>query len=238
MLRALLFDKDGTLVDFHATWGPATRHAVQELSGGDANLSDALMEIADYDRAEGRLRPGSPLIAGSSADYGPDWARVLGEAPGDGFNRRLDAVFGAAALASVAEVAEAGSVLSTLAGRGYRLGMLTNDSEAAALQQCERLGHLPHLKAVIGYDTGHGRKPAPGPVLAFARQIGVEPQAVAVIGDSVHDLAAARAAGALAIAVLSGPADRATLAPHADQVIDSIADLPALLERLAGQEAR
>ena len=49
---------------------------------------------------------------------------------------------------------------------------------------------------------------------------------------SRHDLEAARAAGALAVAVLSGPADRAELAPLADHIVDDIAALPALFAEL------
>ena len=59
---------------------------------------------------------------------------------------------------------------------------------------------------------------------------------MALIGDTLHDLRAARAAGVVSIAVLTGPtraAARPDLEPHADHVIDSIADLPALLDRLA-----
>jgi phosphoglycolate phosphatase len=55
---------------------------------------------------------------------------------------------------------------------------------------------------------------------------------VALIGDSTHDLHAARAAGAVAIAVLSGPASRDALAPHADYVIESILDLPDFVQKL------
>lgn len=69
-------------------------------------------------------------------------------------------------------------------------------------------------------------------VVAFARQLGVAPQRVAMVGNSRHDLAAARAAGALAVAVLSGPAGRAELAPLADRIVDDIAALPALFAEL------
>ena len=59
-------------------------------------------------------------------------------------------------------------------------------------------------------------------VLAFARYLGVEPARIAMVGDSLHDLDAARAAGAVAVAVLSGPADRAALEPSADYVVEDI----------------
>ena len=123
-------------------------------------------------------------------------------------------------------------ILSELATRGYRLGIATNDIEAAALQQAELLGLLPHLDFVVGQDSGHGAKPAPGMVTGFARHVGVEPEHVALVGDSTHDLHAARAAGAIGIAVLSGPATRDELTPHADYVIESIADLPELVAGL------
>ena len=52
-----------------------------------------------------------------------------------------------------------------------------------------------------------------------------------MIGDSLHDLHAARSAGMVAVGVLTGLASRADLAPAADIVLDSIADLPDWLDR-------
>jgi phosphoglycolate phosphatase len=72
-------------------------------------------------------------------------------------------------------------------------------------------------------------------VLGFADHCALPPAAVALVGDSLHDLHAARAAGAVSIAVLTGPlgeAGRAELEPHADYVIGSIADLPVLVDSL------
>jgi phosphoglycolate phosphatase len=69
-------------------------------------------------------------------------------------------------------------------------------------------------------------------VLAFAEKLGVSPGEIALVGDSRHDLDAARAAGAVAIAVLSGPARRDELESHADHVLDSIDALPSLVDRL------
>jgi phosphoglycolate phosphatase len=60
--------------------------------------------------------------------------------------------------------------------------------------------------------------------------VGVAPSETAVIGDSVLDLAAARAAGAIAIGVLTGPAPYAVLAPHADALLTSAAEFAAWLD--------
>ena len=70
--------------------------------------------------------------------------------------------------------------------------------------------------------------------LAFARFLEADPSQIVMVGDSRHDLDCARAAGAVAVAVLSGPAERGALEPHADFVIDHIGDLPRLLAGLTG----
>ena len=89
---------------------------------------------------------------------------------------------------------------------------------------------LEQFDFIAGYDSGHGHKPGPGMLLAFAAATGLEPGEIVMIGDSVHDLGVGPAAGAaLTIGVLTGPAAHEDLAPHADHVLDSIADLPALL---------
>ena len=96
------------------------------------------------------------------------------------------------------------------------------------------LGALERFDFIAGYDSGHGLKPGPGMVLAFAETVGIAPHEVAMIGDSLHDLGAGRSAGAgLVVGVLTGPAVAAELAPHADHVLRSIAELPALLAELA-----
>ena len=56
--------------------------------------------------------------------------------------------------------------------RGFRLGIATNDAETSARAQAESLGLLPFLDFIVGYDSGHGGKPEPGMVTAFARRIG------------------------------------------------------------------
>ena len=70
-------------------------------------------------------------------------------------------------------------------------------------------------------------------VLAFCAEAGIAADEVAVVGDNLHDLVMARAAGAgLAIGVLTGNGGREDLGPHADHVIASIEDLPRLLQSL------
>ena len=231
-LKAILFDKDGTLIDFDQSWGEAGFHVMKTLSKGHDATFARLTEAAKYDPKTRRFLPGADLIAGTSADFGPDWAKALGRTDVEAVAKEIDTLFMGLAPTMMVTIGNPLDILSTLAARGYRLGIATNDIEAAALQQAELMGLLPHLDFIVGQDSGHGAKPGPGMVQGFARHVGVEPAHIALVGDSTHDLHAARAAGAVGIAVLSGPATREDLEPHADHIIGSIEDLPDLLTRI------
>ena len=230
MLRAILFDKDGTLIDFQKSWGPALARVIDDLAP-DPALAEALAGALLFDRATLRFPNASPFVAGATVDFAPGWARLLGR-DATGFAAELDARLCRAVQASISPIGDAPRTLARLKAMGMALGVATNDAEAPARAQAGWIGLAPLLDFVAGYDSGHGAKPGPGMVRAFARAVGVASGDVAMVGDSRHDLQAAREAGALAVAVLSGPAGRDDLADLADYVLDDIAALPAWAARL------
>jgi phosphoglycolate phosphatase len=185
-----------------------------------------------YDAETLRFRPTSPLIGGATDEIATIWGEALGRRPDPALVAEIDDLFAAETLRALMPIGDPVAVLDGLRGRGIRLGLATNDSEANARVQLAALGLDAHMDFVAGYDSGHGSKPEPGMILAFASALGVAPCRVALVGDTPHDLHAARAAGAVAIAVLSGPIGRETLEPLADHVLDTIADLPGLVTRL------
>ena len=232
----VLFDKDGTLIDFHLTWGPAVYAVIHTLAAGDPALVKAQAEALEFSIDSKRFLDSSPLLAGSTADYGQRWAEALRRSDLDALKSEIDALSASESLRALTPIAEPLAVFSTLSAMGLRLGVATNDSEGSARHQIEALRVAPYVEFVAGYDSGHGWKPDPGMVLAFAEFLRAPPSRIVVVGDSAHDLAAAKAAGALAVAVLSGPADHAALEPSADFVIEHIGGLPDLLERLGETE--
>jgi len=225
-LKALLFDKDGTLVDFDRTWGPAAGAVMRTLAEGNTAALHRLEQISAYLPEEDRFLPSSPLVSGSSAHYGPMWARALGQPADDAFLARIDHLFRTAGMRSLTPIGMPAQILARLHAAGFLQAIVTNDAEANAREQMEALGLLPYLSAVHGYDSGYGSKPGAGMVTALVEQQGLDPHAVAVIGDSAHDLAAARGAGTRFILVRSGPAPVDHLFADSDLVLDSIADLP------------
>ena len=228
-LKALLFDKDGTLVDFAITWNGATASVLATLADGDDVLHERLAGILHFDRATAAIRPSSPFIGGTIADIAAEFAPAIGIAADDGFIARLEQLFSAGALASVAPIGDPLALLTLLKREGYLLGIITNDTESGARAQAEKLGLDPLFDAIIGYDSGHGSKPDPGPILAFLDRFGIASGEAALIGDTLHDLDAARAAGVCAIGVASGYLSAEALTPHADYVINNIMAIPALL---------
>lgn len=236
-LKALLFDKDGTLVDFATTWNGAAASVLATLADDDPDLYARLAAILHFDRDTAEIRPTSPFIGGTVDEIALEFAPQVGIAADDAFVRRLEALFNAGALASVAPIGDPLGLLTRLKAEGYLLGIVTNDTESGARAQSVKLG-LDHLfDAVIGYDSGHGRKPDPGQIHAFIDRFGVAPGETALIGDTLHDLDAARAAGVTAVGVASGYLTEAALAPHADYVISDIMALPQLLLVLSERHA-
>jgi phosphoglycolate phosphatase len=232
-ISAILFDKDGTLIDFDLTWGPATYAVMRALAKGDEAALRRQAEALHFSLETQRFLMTSPLIAGSSAHYGSLWGEALGRLDHDTLRGEIDALTAVESLKSLSPIGSPKELFATLRARGLKLGLATNDSEASARRQVVALGLADHLDFIAGYDSGHGGKPSPGMPLAFAREIGVVPAEIAMVGDTLHDLHAARAAGCLAIAVRTGPAAIESLVQEADHVLDDVGGLVGLLDRLA-----
>ncbi len=232
-IRAILFDKDGTLIDFAATWVPVVKALAVEFANGHQPTADELLAIAGYDAARGSFRGGSVWAGGTSRDLVAAWRPGAAIAEIDEATRFVDDFCKAHASDSVVPVADLEPLFRDLKADGLKLGIATNDSAHTARKTAQRLG-VDHLfDRILGYDSVANAKPAPDMALDFCAALSLKPETIAVVGDNIHDIEMARAAGAgLAIGVLSGNSSHDELAPHADHVIASVADLPRLLVHL------
>lgn len=225
-IRGLLFDKDGTLFDFHRTWSGWAEGVIHELADGQPERVRRLAEAIGFDLERRRFRKSSPAVAGTLE------AIVAAMLPALAEMRRADLhayLVRRAAEAEPVEAAPLGPLLDRLKAHGFALGLATNDAEAAARAQLVRTGALGRFDFVAGYDSGFGSKPEPGMHRAFCQAAGLQPGAVAMIGDSPHDLRPARALGMVAVAVLTGPLEAEDLAAEADAVLGDIGHLPGWL---------
>lgn len=227
-MRAILFDKDGTLIDYWRTWLPINRRVALFAADGDAALADELLALGGQDPLTGRVTPGSPLAAGGIADIAEAFARHPDVGAGYQLEAGIDRIFAEGGAAHSVLVPGARDALVALKARGFALGLATNDSEAGLMASLAAHDVLPLFDFMAGCDSGFGPKPGPGMVAAFVAATGHAPRHVAVVGDAVHDLAMGRAAGvACTVGVLSGTSGEDDLAGLADLILDSVADMPA-----------
>ncbi len=79
--------------------------------------------------------------------------------------------------------------------KGFRLGCVTNKAERFTLPLLEKTGLAPYFELVLSGDSLAEKKPHPLPLQHAANHFGVKIEEMVLIGDSMHDAAAARAAG-------------------------------------------
>ena len=221
-IRGLLFDKDGTLFDFEKTWNSWTSRILTEVSKqSDVSIS-ALADAIDFDLKTGKLLPQSIVIAGTHRQV---TAALHTKLSNWDFEHLESYLLDYVIETRQYEVVPLQKYFRKLKSEGLLLGVMTNDAERGAQAHLAAAGILDLLDFVAGSDTGFGCKPAPEPLLAFAKKTGLKPDEIAMVGDSLHDLQAAQAAGMMRIAVLTGVATEDELKKHADLVLPSIANL-------------
>lgn len=223
MIRAVIFDKDGTLFDFHASWGAWTRSVVAALTNSPAR-AQMLATRLGFDLAAGQFAPSSIVIAHTTFEIAEDIARALDHPDLPALKRQLEDL---ALTTPMVPAVDLPLVIGGLRKTGLKIGLATNDTERPARRHLDMAGVLDLFDFVAGCDSGWGGKPAPGQLMAFAAACGCDPAQIAMVGDSVHDMDAGRQAGMACVAVLTGIADRGALDPHSDVVLTDISQLAA-----------
>ncbi len=226
MIDGIIFDKDGTLFDFRRSWGAWAQSLLDELAP-TAERRAELGRAIGFDPATGQFAADSTVIAGTPDQIAEDLMPCFPGADGPAMIARINRL---AAAAPMVPAVDLRAVLGALRDQGLILGVVTNDAEAPAHAHLAAAGITDLFDFVAGFDSGHGAKPAPGPLLAFCRATGLSPSRVAMVGDSRHDLEAGQAAGMYRVAVLTGIATAPDLAPHADVVLPDIGGIAAWID--------
>ncbi|MFT7106439.1 MAG: phosphoglycolate phosphatase [Yoonia sp.] len=223
MIKGIIFDKDGTLFDFNATWGAWARGMLEAETKDAPQMFDVLADVLGYDSYANQFRAGSVVIAATVGEVADCIISILPNLERQALLGRMNA---AAAMVPQQEALPLKPYFSQLSSLGLKLGLATNDAEAPARAHLEKAGIMDLFDFVAGYDSGHGGKPAPGQLLAFCAQTSLAPADCIMVGDSTHDLHAGRAAGMGTIGVLTGPAPACELAPFADVILPNIGSIP------------
>jgi pyrophosphatase PpaX len=211
-VRAVLFDLDGTLVDTIGLILASFRHATEVVLG---------QAVADDLLLAGIGTPLAKQMSSFSEQHAEELVRVYRE-----HNLSVhDAL--------AAEFPGVADVLRELKDDGYPIGIVTSKLSAMAWRGLRLFGLDEYIDVMVGVDDVELHKPDPYPLVHAAGLLGVPLSECAYVGDSPHDMEAAIAGGAIAIAALWGPFDREVVmrpAPH--YALDSIAGLPVLLQAI------
>lgn len=228
-IKGIVFDKDGTLLDFHGTWVPRMRAILMQLCDDNLDFAMQLAVSVGYDEQQQRVLSGSILAAGNNREIAQAWAQPLGRTVEE-LESILNREFASDAAGNSVAVDHLTASMQRLQNMGYLLGVATMDSEAGIEATLAPFHCLDLFAFKAGYDSGHGSKPGPGMVLAFCQAMELAPEQVMVVGDNTHDLHMGLSAGAgVVVGVLTGTSVASEL-HEADYVLESIADLPALLK--------
>jgi phosphoglycolate phosphatase-like HAD superfamily hydrolase len=232
----VIFDKDGTLIDFSHLWARKTILAVERLAAGvqgDAALRDDLYCALGYD-AERELFAGQgPILTAAMSKLYTIAAAVLYR-HGCGWldaelaveQHFIPAMTGDVAAEMVRPTADLLSLFAALTAVGVHIAVITSDDHRPALATLRLLDVASYVQFLAGADDAYPPKPAPDAILAACAHFGAPPTRTAMVGDSTTDLLMGQRAGVgLRIGVLTGVMEREALEAYAHGVLGSVGEI-------------
>jgi phosphoglycolate phosphatase-like HAD superfamily hydrolase len=251
--QLVIFDKDGTLIDFAGLWAhyvlnavealvasiegtgekPATdmQKVMQKVQNGD--LRAGLYEIMGYDPAIDRFDSQSPVVTAPLPTLHTLAAGVLYRHGWGWLDAELQVqrTFGPVMSAPlpremVRPTAPLPSLFGALRAAGVVIAVITSDDRAPTLATLEWLGVLDQVAFIACADDSYPFKPAPEAIWAACEATGVPLERTVMVGDSTTDMLMGQRAGVgLRVAVLTGAMESNVLAPLADIVLKSIGEI-------------
>lgn len=182
-VECVLFDLDGTLLDTLALIRESMRFATATVLGHPLS-DDVLMRNV-----------GVPLIV-QMREFSEEKADELLLTYREHNNRVHDTM--------IREYPGVEQALEWVVSSGLKTGVVTSKLRSGAMRGLERFSLERFFDVVIGADDVDRHKPDPYPLLHAAQAIGVDPRVCAYVGDSPHDMTAARGAGMVAISATWG----------------------------------
>ncbi|MBI5196098.1 MAG: HAD-IA family hydrolase [Nitrospirae bacterium] len=227
MIKLLIFDLDGTLVDTSQDITDAVNYALKPFSqraysveetkamvgSGISKLIESLVLAGDL------IHPNPPLEKGGRGDF---------SAVKIALNRFLE-YYTAHLLDNTKPYPGVNETLLKLGD--YKKAVISNKREALSKGVLEGLGLSKFFEVVLGSDSVAENKPSPVPVLEVLKRLSVPKQEAVMIGDSNYDVESAHSAGIKIIAVTYGFRKRDML-KDADFMIDSFGEVTGVLAEI------
>jgi len=226
-VAAVVFDKDGTLLDLDASWGPIAEAWVTGIAGDDATVSALLCDALGLDRGTGRLRADSSFAMSPLVEIAAD-TRLLLDAeawPLDrieaAVERAVVAVDGLTHDKHMDTLVDVPELMAHLRAGGLQIAVFTSDEPEPTTMFLDRFDLHDLVDLVITAADVQQPKPSPEGLFVIAGALGVATSRLLMVGDSTADRDAALHAGAPFVSV--GHTTRA--ADGADASVDHVAEL-------------
>ncbi|MEM7030272.1 MAG: HAD family hydrolase [Chloroflexota bacterium] len=226
----VIFDKDGTLIDFDAMWGSWIQDLVTRIASETGfGKSDLLYNHLGYDVYSGNFVPNGIAAAAPLAEFQQSIIDFLikqgvaKQVATDGF---LAAWFEPDPIALTQPLTDLTQLFTELHQISARVAVATSDNRALTEATLASLNITHLVDDIICADDGIPIKPEPDMIQHLCQKLGVLPNKTVMVGDNVVDLQMGRAANAgITIGVTSGVCTETELRPYADLVLASIDDL-------------
>jgi phosphoglycolate phosphatase len=228
---AVVFDKDGTLLDLDASWGPMALSWVHGVAPGDDPVISVLAGSLGLDLVSGRLRPDSVFAMSTLARIEAD-TRLLLASSGWSLDRiehalarggrAFDDTVRAMPMIPLVDVAV---LMHELRAAGLGVAVFTSDEPDPTTMFLDHFGLHDLVGVVITAADVSEAKPSPEGLVTIATALGTTTERLLMVGDSVADREAAHAAGSPFVAV--GHASRAASGAHT--TVATVAELRAWL---------
>ncbi len=228
--QAVIFDKDGTLIDFHAMWGGWVVYLADQLENTSGiKLRHALYDMMGYDEAQGKVRANGKVAAMPMAflrESTVELIQSLGQTRRQAEILVEECWFIPDPILLAHPFTDMRALFQHLHHQNIKIAIATADDRAPTQAMIEAFDIEEYISTFICADDGIPSKPAPDMVLTLCERMGIDPTHVMVVGDTTSDLKMARASGAgLAVGVLSGVSHALDLIPFADVLIESVEEL-------------
>lgn len=206
-IKLIIFDLDGTVIDSLDDLTDATNYMLSEMHKGMLPRDDVRKLVG-----QGARRLVERALPGISSH---DLERALGYFLSFNDDHIADKT------RLYPDVTE---TLTSLRGAGCRLAVISNKNSSLCRKVIDTLGLEDFFEVIIGADTLPFRKPSPEPILKLLRDLEVDPGEAVIVGDSINDVAAGRAAGVLTVGCTYGYGDMSEV-EDADYLVGDFAEI-------------
>ena len=225
--QAIIFDKDGTLIDFDFMWGTWTLQLAERLRMvTNLDVREALCASYGYDIVRRKILPDGKLTCT------PMWRlremifetiRSFGFSEAQSRFAVEQAWFVPDPVTLAKPFTDIRRLFTNIQDRGVQIAIATTDDRGPTEAMLSAFGVTGLVNTMVCADDGIKAKPEPDMVTTICARLSVDPRNVIVVGDTVADMQMARSAGAgYVIGVLSGVGLLEHLTPLATILLDTV----------------